>query len=57
MGWRVGARRLFLCQCWRRGWRGHGGVASPHQHGAVLVHGYPLDLNEFGLQVLKVRIV
>jgi hypothetical protein len=44
----VGARGTLRRRGWRRGRLGRRGVAGPHQHGAILVHGHPLDLDEFG---------
>jgi hypothetical protein len=30
---------------------------GPYQHGAILIHGTLLDLNEFHLQVVEVRVI
>ena len=37
--------------------RGRGGVAGPHQHGIVLVHGHPLDLDKLRFQVFEVGLI
>ena len=62
MGRRVGQRRgVWLthparCRC--GGWRGRGrGTAGPDQHGVVLIHRYPVHLDEFELDILDIRLV
>ena len=37
--------------------RGHVRTARPDQHCPLLIHGEPLALNEFGLQVLKIVVI
>jgi hypothetical protein len=36
---------------------GHVRTARPHQHCSLFIHGEPLALNEFGLQVLKIVVI
>jgi hypothetical protein len=42
---------------WGRGGRSREGVAGPHQHFPILVHGESLPVGDLGLQVLKGVII
>jgi hypothetical protein len=55
--WRVGVRSAFRCRSWCRGWWGSGRRAGPHEHGAILIHGHLLYLDELCLQVFEIRLV